>query len=101
MQTILVPTDFSATADKALMIAKNIAKTRGATIHLANFYSIPISDYSYPDVAMPAEIMDSIRKAADTGIAKLKDQLIKEGIEVHTTVEMGMVTDEVVYLSKK
>lgn len=101
MQTILVPTDFSATADKALMVAKDIAKTTGSKIHLANFYSIPIADYSYPDVAMPGDIMEEIRKAADTGMAKLKDALTKEGLDVSTTVEMGMVTDEVVDLSNK
>ncbi|MCW3110355.1 MAG: hypothetical protein JWQ09_4861 [Segetibacter sp.] len=101
MQTILVPTDFSATADKALLIAKDIAKATGARIHIANFYSIPIADYSYPDISMPGEILEEIRKAAKEGVARLKSQLKAEGLEVDTTIEMGMVTDEIVDLSKK
>jgi nucleotide-binding universal stress UspA family protein len=64
MKTIIVPTDFSDAANNALKAAKSIAIKTKASIHLANFYSLPVADYSYPDISMPAEILEQIRKAA-------------------------------------
>lgn len=101
MKTILVPTDFSQAADNALKAAKLIAQKTNATIHLANFYSIPVADYSYPDISMPAEIMEQVRKSANEGIAQLTAQLKAEGFAVEATVEMGLVGDEVVALADK
>jgi nucleotide-binding universal stress UspA family protein len=101
MQTILVPTDFSATADKALMIASELALKTNARIHVANFYSIPIPDISNPDITMPAEALDSIRETSKKAIKKLASELRTKGVNVDTTIEMGMVTDEVVDLAKK
>ena len=101
MKTIIVPTDFSNAADNALNAAKMIARKTKASIHLANFYSIPAADYSYPDISMPAEILEQIRKAAIEGIGKLSDELKAEGFSVESTIEMGMVSDEIVDLGNK
>lgn len=101
MKTILVPTDFSESAENALKVAKFIARKTKATIHLANFYSLPVVDYSYPGISMPAELMDQIRKGAKEGIHKLKNELEAEGYAVASTIEMGMVADEVVDLGSK
>ena len=101
MKTILVPTDFSPTADKALILAKDIARKTKSGIHLANFYVIPLADYSQPGISIPGEILDEIRKASKEGIKELSDKLREEGIEVDATVEIGMATDEIVELAKK
>lgn len=101
MKTILVPTDFSTAADNALLFAKMIARKTNATIHLAHFYSIPVADYSYPDVSMPAEILEQERKSAIMQINDLETQLIADGYKVASTVDMGLVFDEVVSLADK
>lgn len=101
MKTILVPTDFSPPADNALQAAKFIAAKFKATIHLANFYSLHVVDYSYPEISMPGELLEEIRKAANEGMRKLAEQVKAEGFEVKTTVEMGLATDEIVELAKK
>ncbi|MFN8260666.1 MAG: universal stress protein [Chitinophagales bacterium] len=101
MKTIIVPTDFSKAASHALELAKWMAKKTNATIHLANFYSIPVADYSYPDISMPGEILEQIRKAAVEGIDKLSVELKAEGFSVDSTIDMGMIADEVVNLASR
>lgn len=101
MKTILVPTDFSTAADNALSVAKLIARKTNATIHLAHFYSIPVADYSYPDVSMPAEILEQTRKNVILQISDLETQLKADGYNVCSTVDMGLVFDEVVTLADK
>lgn len=101
MKTILVATDFSETANNALKAAKLIAQKTQATLHIANFYSIPVADYSYPDISMPAEILEQIRLAAIEGIDKLSNDLKAEGFSVESTIDMGLVSDEIISLAKK
>jgi nucleotide-binding universal stress UspA family protein len=101
MQTILVPTDFSKAADNALKLAKYIALKTKATIHLANFYSIPMSDYSYPEISMPGDLLGEVRDAAKIEIEKLTLELQAEGYSVTSTVSMGMATDEIIELAGK
>jgi nucleotide-binding universal stress UspA family protein len=48
MKTILVPTDFSPSAERALDFAVNIAKRTNAKIILANAYYIPTFDLEAP-----------------------------------------------------
>lgn len=101
MQTIIVPTDFSDAADNALKVAKTIALKTKATIHLANFYSLPMSDYSYPEISMPSEILKQVEDAAKIEIEKLTLVLQSEGFKVVSTVAMGFPTDEIIDLANK
>ncbi|HNE51419.1 MAG TPA: universal stress protein [Chitinophagales bacterium] len=101
MKTILVPTDFSTAADNALSVAKLIARKTNSTLHLAHFYSIPVADYSYPDISMPAEILEQARKSAMQQISDLERQLASDGYKVSSTIDMGLVFDEVVTLADK
>jgi nucleotide-binding universal stress UspA family protein len=101
MKTIVVPTDFSEVATKALGVAKSIAKKTNAKLHIANFYTVPVVDYSYPEISMPGEILEEMRKASKQGIRIIADELEEEGITVETTFGMGMATDEIVELARK
>lgn len=101
MKTILVPTDFSKAADNALKIAKIIARRTNSTIHVANFYSIPVVDYSYPDVSISAEIMEQNRKAAIHNMEELVKELKFDAYTVNTTVEMGLIAEETVALANE
>jgi nucleotide-binding universal stress UspA family protein len=99
MKTILVPVDFSEAAKSALNVAKAIAVKSKATIHLANFYSIPVADYSYPDISMPAEIMEQIKIAAQKGMEVWCSELKEAGIDSASTVKMGLATDGIIDLA--
>jgi nucleotide-binding universal stress UspA family protein len=101
MQKILVPTDFSKAADNALAVAKAIAQKTKATLHLANFYSIPMADYSYPEINMPDEILSQVKVAAVAEIEALTTQLKSENFIVESTVRMGFATDEIVALANE
>ena len=101
MKTILVPTDFSDVSRKALNVAKSIAKKTHATIHIANFYSIPSGSYAFPDISMPSDIIEEIRKIAVEGVEKCANELKLEGFTVESTVEMGTASDETAELAKK
>jgi universal stress protein A len=51
---ILVPTDFSETADKALAYAKDLAPKLGASLHLVHIYRDPYAVAAYaPEVYAP------------------------------------------------
>lgn len=101
MKTILVPVDFSEAAKNAMNAAKFIAAKSKATIHLANFYSIPVADYSYPDISMPAEIMEEIKIAAKKGMEEWCSELKAAGVDSTSTVKMGLATDGIVDLAEE
>ena len=53
---ILVPTDFSETADAALAYARNLAGRLGASLHLLHVFSDPFASASYaPEVYAPID----------------------------------------------
>ena len=61
---ILVPTDFSETADKALAYAKELASKMGASLHLVHVYSDPYGVAACaPEVyaPVPAEVRQRAR----------------------------------------
>jgi universal stress protein A len=52
--SILVPTDFSETADVALAYAKNLARSLRASVHLIHVYTDPYAPATYvPEVYAP------------------------------------------------
>jgi nucleotide-binding universal stress UspA family protein len=59
LNRILVPTDFSATADAALAYAKDLATRLGASLHLVHVYTDPYGAAAYaPEVyaSVPPEV---------------------------------------------
>jgi nucleotide-binding universal stress UspA family protein len=59
LNRILVPTDFSETADAALAYAKDLATRLGASLHLVHVYADPYSAAAYaPEVytSVPPEV---------------------------------------------
>lgn len=101
MKTILVPIDFSPAAENACNVAKVFAQKMHATIHLAHFYTIPVADYSYPDISMSAEIMEQTRKVALSSTEETAKALRAEGYTVTTTVDTGLASDEIVQLGEQ
>lgn len=71
IRRILVPTDFSETADAALAYAKPLAAQFGATLHLVHVFSDPYVLPAYaPDVY--AEVPAALR---DEALGQITDEL--------------------------
>lgn len=101
MKTILFPTDFSETSDKALHVVKYIAQKSNACIHVFHVYNIPVTLYNNMDAIIPPQIIDDVRISAEKEAAALKKNLEADGFIVEVTVEMGSVTDEIISITHK
>jgi nucleotide-binding universal stress UspA family protein len=74
---ILVPTDFSATADAALAYARTLADVFGASLHLLHVYEDPYASAAYaPEVY--ATLPPDFRERALTNVAKQLDERLAE-----------------------
>jgi universal stress protein A len=74
--TILVPTDFSETADTALGYAKNLARSLGASLHLVHVFTDPYAPATYvPEVyaPVPPEARQRALEAAHQRLAERLD----------------------------
>jgi len=75
MKTILVPTDFSETAENALLAAMGIARERHAGIVLINTWEVP---FPATDIPFPAQYLaEETRTAEITSTEKLIDLVEK------------------------
>jgi universal stress protein A len=75
IKTILVPTDFSKSADQALERALQLAELTQAEIHFVNAYELPtaVGTLDVP-LALPQEFFDQIRDASQRQL----DQRVKK-----------------------
>ncbi|MBS1638115.1 MAG: universal stress protein [Bacteroidetes bacterium] len=94
MDTILVPTDFSAPADNALNYAAELAKYFNAQIVLIHAYHIPAANY---EMAIPPDVISSIQFAASNALEKTKARFMTTypGLRITCLSDMGMVEDVV------
>jgi nucleotide-binding universal stress UspA family protein len=84
MNNLLVPTDFSSNANKALDYAVQLANSFGATLHLLHAYTVPrptgsmvsIAEHMERDIRESMEVVEEQMKGKLTGNATLK---------IHTT----------------
>ena len=95
MKTILVPTDFSETADNALNYAIEIAKLTNATIILFHAYHAPVIASEAP-VVMPS--LYEIEKECVNDLEKLQNSIYqKHGKQITIRYECvcGFAVDEI------
>lgn len=93
MKTIVVPTDFSAPAENAMLYAGTLAKNSSASILLLHVYQIPVGMNDMPVLMVSAE---ELKNNADEGLNRAKELLQKNcsGVEIKTESRLGNVTDE-------
>lgn len=96
MKTILVPTDYSETADNALQYAIQLAGITDAKIILLHVYQQPVPIGDMPMVFIsPAEIA----QIEEDHISKLRESVLKAApnkISVETLLRTGFVRDEII-----
>jgi nucleotide-binding universal stress UspA family protein len=93
METIIVPTDFSAPAANATEYAVELAKFFDASLVLVNAYPLPTVAYEAPYVI---ESVTTIQKASQEKLENLKSEiLLKYGndMKIHCYADMGMPFD--------
>lgn len=83
VNTILVPTDFSADADNALATATELARVFDAKIVLLHAYhvDVPVFSTMAGGYALPQGFYDDVRKYATSQIDEVVEKLAADGIE--------------------
>ncbi len=79
---ILVATDFSEHAEKAVEMGVSIAKTFGASIDLVHAIAPPFLVFTPPEMSQPYILLDDARRAARERLRATAEKIQAEGVEV-------------------
>ncbi|HEX8789731.1 MAG TPA: universal stress protein [Polyangiaceae bacterium] len=94
IERILVPHDFSETADAALAMALDLAARLRARVIILHAYEAPT--YVFPEsVVATADLVGQIRGAAEEALAGLKERVEKPGLQVETMLCQGVAWSEI------
>jgi nucleotide-binding universal stress UspA family protein len=89
MKTIIVPTDFSATAFSAARYAAALAEKLNTTLTLFHAFPMPLT---YSEVPVPPQVFNALQKDAEDFIEQAKKDLqavIPAGLIIKTTIRPG------------
>lgn len=101
MKTIIIPTDFSATATNATAYAVAMAKEIKASITLLHVYQVPVTITTDTPIVVVAE--EDLRKSAEGHLNRLKMELEESTgntIKVYSELRLGDTVTELEELSK-
>lgn len=100
-KTILVPHDFSASANHAAAIARDEAKAHGAKLQLLHVIDLPTQ--FRPDTVIvpestgaPINVKDYAVAQAETHLQDLVARLAKDGVVAASFIRIGNAVDEIV-----
>jgi len=98
IQRLLVPHDFSETAEHAMGYAIELAQRFGGSITVVHAYDTP--SYGYPDafVATP-EVAQQIERIAIEGLAQVAKRAREKGVQVETVLWRGAPWVEIAALA--
>jgi nucleotide-binding universal stress UspA family protein len=93
MKTILVPTDFSPSADNAALFAAHLAQQTSAGLMLVHVYQIPVTMNDMPVMVLSA---DELRQSADEQLERQQRELQVQFPDISIRVEsrLGSTNDE-------
>ena len=102
VSSLLVPTDFSDNAGKALALAKEVARGSSAALHLIHIVEPVVypADWSYAQVGF-ADIEQELQTNAEKELETLGGKLREEGFTVVTCVRRGRASDEICNYAKE
>ena len=99
-KTILVPHDFSSSANHAAAIARDEAKLHGAKIVLLHVIDLPAA-FAPTSVVLPEGtgapigIKDYAISSAETHLADIVERLSKDGVTATSFIRVGNPVDEI------
>jgi len=101
VSSLLVPTDFSENATKALNVAKEIARGSNAVLHIMHVVEPVVypADWSFAQVGF-ADIEKELESNTQKQINTIAEQLASEGFKVVTKVVKGRASDEICNYAK-
>lgn len=93
MKTILVPTDFSPSADNATLFAAHLAQQVGSGLMLVHVYQIPVTMNDMPVMVLSA---DELRRSADEQLQRTQNELQARfpSLQVQVESRLGAINDE-------
>jgi nucleotide-binding universal stress UspA family protein len=96
--TIVVGTDRSAHADRALAWALEEAKLRGAHLRIVSVWHVPAMVYGAPGFgsAAPVRMDETFRTVAEEAAAGAAERARAAGVDVDARVEQGQAADVLV-----
>src|SRR6186713_953667 len=88
MKTIVVATDFSASAENAMLYAGQLASTINASVLLLHVYQVPVGMNDLPVLMISTE---ELKTNAESGLTRAKELCKKNfaSIEVKTESRLG------------
>ena len=94
MKTIVVPTDFSASAEHASIYAAELAKSINATVLLLHVYQMPITMSDFPVLIISAE---ELKNNADKGLQRAKEaaEKVMPDVQFETESRLGDIVEEI------
>ena len=94
IRTILVATDFSATADTAVSWAMEVAKLHGARLHVTHGLVLPSHTTDY--LPSPPDLSEEIRQAALARLDEVANRAREAGLEVTSGLRIGVPSQSIV-----
>lgn len=100
-KVILVPTDFSASSDRALAYATSLGKALGAELVVLHAYDLPI--VGFPDGALVAspELATRITEGAQIGMKRALDAHAGAGVPMRSLIRQGTTWRTILDVSKE
>lgn len=97
MKTILVPTDFSPSADNASVFAAHLARQVRASLLLVHVYQIPVTMNDMPVMVLSAE---ELRSSADQQLDRQRNDLLAQfpDLIIQSESRLGSINDELEHL---
>jgi nucleotide-binding universal stress UspA family protein len=99
-KTILVPHDFSASANHATAIARDEAKVHGATLVLLHVIDLPyqLSPDAVivpPETGAPISVKQYAIQSAEAHLQDIANRLAKDGVTAKGVIKLGIPVDEI------
>ncbi len=93
---LLVPTDFSKHADRALALAIELGQEHDAELHLLHAYELPAAVTMAYGVAIPQAVWDGVQESVTTRLAEALDRVEAAGLRGHSHIATGPAADAIV-----
>jgi nucleotide-binding universal stress UspA family protein len=100
IQRIIVPHDFSETANRALEYGLGLAERLGASVTVVHAYEIPV--YGFPEgPVVTTEMAGQIEKASRSAMDALAKRAKRPGVEVSFALRQGPAWSEIQAVAKE